>query len=221
MTNERKTENLVRDALRKLGYYSDAAHVLVEEQKSEIEAVRRLLRTASKTGKGGKGAPEFIVTDSANAGFVLVVECKADVKHHSSATLDQPVAFAVDGALHYAKALSKEYTVIALGVSGQTSSQLKVSAYLHTKGEQRPKLLKTKAGLAVELSYNVEVVVDAYEWANLCIEAFNQVVQSSLGMFCCRFAKLRMHRNGGVRLSHAVLLGLRKLRLIDFAFDYL
>lgn len=149
MTNERKTENLVRDTLRKLGYYSESAHIQVEEQKSEIEAVRRLLRTASKTGKGGKGAPEFIITDSSNPGFLLVIECKAKVKHHSSSTLDQPVTFAVDGALHYAQSLAKEFTVIALGVSGQTASQLKVTAYLHTKGEPKPKLLKTKAGLAV------------------------------------------------------------------------
>ncbi len=48
--NERLTENLVRDALRDLGYYLDQVDTIVEEQKSQIEKVVRLLKNASKTG---------------------------------------------------------------------------------------------------------------------------------------------------------------------------
>lgn len=57
--NERNTENLVRNVLRELKYYAAQNEVRVEEQKSGIEAVSRLLKTGSKSGKGGKGAPEF------------------------------------------------------------------------------------------------------------------------------------------------------------------
>ena len=53
--NERKTENIVRDALRKLGYYEESCGISVEEQKSNIEAVKRLLRAASKSEHGGRG----------------------------------------------------------------------------------------------------------------------------------------------------------------------
>jgi len=53
--NERLTENVVRDALRDLGYFKDKAKtkVVVEEQKSQIEAVKRLMKAASKSGQGG------------------------------------------------------------------------------------------------------------------------------------------------------------------------
>ena len=84
MSNERVTENLVRDQLRELGYYDQSNRVLVEEQKSSIEAVRRLLSQASKTGGGGKGAPEFIVSDPENPDFLLIVECKAATRDHGS-----------------------------------------------------------------------------------------------------------------------------------------
>lgn len=59
LVNERNTENLVRDELRRLGYYDKRCETRVEEQKSEIQDVKRLLKAASKTGGGGKGAPEF------------------------------------------------------------------------------------------------------------------------------------------------------------------
>jgi type I restriction enzyme M protein len=124
--NERKTENIVRDELRRLGFYDPAADIQVEEQKSNIEAVKRLLRASSKSGGGGGGSPEFIVSAASAADFLLVVECKADVKDHASTVIPdilagRPVAedddtrsrrlqrFAVDGALHYAKSLSREF----------------------------------------------------------------------------------------------------------------
>jgi type I restriction enzyme M protein len=149
MSNERKTENLIRDSLRALGYYKIDCLTRVEEQKSETESIKRLLRSASKTGKGGKGAPEFIISDSDNPDFVLVIECKADVKHHESANRDNAVGYAVDGALHYAKNLAKDFNVIAVAVSGQTQSQLKISTFLHPKGASNAKGLSAKSGTAI------------------------------------------------------------------------
>ena len=46
--NERKTENVVRDELRELGY--NKKPTVVEEQRSEIESVKRLMKAASKSG---------------------------------------------------------------------------------------------------------------------------------------------------------------------------
>jgi hypothetical protein len=48
MANERKTESLVRDRLRALGYNNPDNGVTVEEQKSEIAKVKTLLSKASK-----------------------------------------------------------------------------------------------------------------------------------------------------------------------------
>ncbi|MFZ8528440.1 hypothetical protein ACO1NJ_14045, partial [Staphylococcus aureus] len=58
MANERKTEGLVRDRLRDLGYYEPDNGITVEEQKSEIAKVKALLSKASKK-------------TSANAGFLI------------------------------------------------------------------------------------------------------------------------------------------------------
>src|SRR4051794_32209315 len=81
--NERKTENIVRDELRKRGYYDEDSGIVVEEQSSEIVAVKKLLRTASKSSGGGKGSPEFIVSCPNESDFLLIVECKGDRNDHA------------------------------------------------------------------------------------------------------------------------------------------
>ena len=82
--NERNTENVVRDELRRLGYYNSSNQVRVEEQKSGIESVRRLLRSASKTGGSGSGFPEFIISEPGSPDVLVIVECKADQRDHAS-----------------------------------------------------------------------------------------------------------------------------------------
>jgi type I restriction enzyme M protein len=141
--SERKTEKLIRDQFTALGY--DVDGVILEEQKSDNPDINKLLKGASKTGKGGKGAPEFIISATAYPDLLVVVECKADIKCHESPGLDQPVDFAVDGAIHYARHLAKRYNVIAIGASGQTKKELKVSAFLVSKGASEAKPLLTSS----------------------------------------------------------------------------
>lgn len=149
MANERITENLVRDILRDLKYY-DNENTQVEEQKSHIEEVKKLLKGASKTGKGGIGAPEFIISTSETPDFLIVFECKADVKHHESKDKNRPVEYAVDGILHYAKRLAKSFNVIAIAVSGQTKSSLKISNFIFPKESENYKVLVNKAGTPIK-----------------------------------------------------------------------
>lgn len=165
--NERITENLARDQFRDLGFYSSASGVTVTEQKTEIDAARKALAAASKAGGGGKGAPEFIITDPTTPDFILIVECKALVSDHNSATaaidlLAGPVdetdgdyvkrvcRYAVDGVLHYAKHLSRSYNVVAVAISGQTTAEMKISTYLHARDADRPKRLLTKGGASID-----------------------------------------------------------------------
>lgn len=157
--NERITENLVRDILRDLKYY-EKDEIVVEEQKSQIEEVKKLLKGASKTGKGGIGAPEFIISTSETPDFLIVYECKADIKKHESLNLDKPVDFAVDGVLHYAKRLSKSYNVIAVAVSGQTKSGLKISNFLIPKGSKNHKILVNKSGTEIKKIVSLEDYVE-------------------------------------------------------------
>lgn len=165
--NERKTENVVREELRRLGFYDDAYDIQVEEQKSNVDAVKRLLKAASKSGGGGAGAPEFIISAPSSPDFLLIVECKAGVKDHTSGLVQCIIAgssdeeeeaakvkriqrFAVDGALHYAKFLAREFNVVAIGISGETLSSSSISTFLWAKGTDKPKELLAKGGAVVE-----------------------------------------------------------------------
>ena len=162
--NERKTENLVRDSFRDLGYYEPDNGITVEEQKSEIESVKNLLKQASKSKKGGSGYPEFLVSNLATPDFLVVVECKASLSDHGSQAIPDIVQgksvvedeetsvgriqkYAEDGVLHYSSFLSKDFNVIAIAVSGTASLSSKVSVFLHSKGSAYPKQLKSKASL--------------------------------------------------------------------------
>jgi type I restriction enzyme M protein len=126
--NERNTENVVRDLFQQLGY-KDNPNIVVEEQKSENPAIQKLLQNASKSGKG-IGKPEFIVRHTDYPDFIIVVECKADIKFHQSKTLDKYKDYSVDGVLNYASYLSKSFNVIALAISGQEEKNILISSFL-------------------------------------------------------------------------------------------
>lgn len=133
MANEKITENIVRKH-----FNSYSVECIIEEQKSSIPKIDKLLKNASKKGSK-KGYPEFIISSlKNNPDFIIVVECKANIAKHQSSTLDKYDEYAVDGALLYASFLSKEYDVLAIGVSGQNLKELKVSHYLNLKGEKKP-----------------------------------------------------------------------------------
>lgn len=137
--NERVTEQLVREKLRKLDYYNGNC-VYVEEQKSQNRIIQAALSRASKSGDG-VGKPEFIVTSTEHTEFVIVVECKADTRKHQSESRHQYNDFAVDGVLWYAAHLAKKYNVIAIAVSGQDDDFLKISTFLHVRDALAPKEL--------------------------------------------------------------------------------
>lgn len=149
MANERKTEALVRDKLRALGYNQPDNGITVEEQKSEIAKVKTLLSKASKNAKGNAGYPEFIISNCKDTAFLIVFECKPDVKKHESPGRDKPVEYALDGALHYAKHLAKHYTVLAVAVSGATASAMKVANFLIPAGQSEAKELVNESGVSV------------------------------------------------------------------------
>ncbi len=131
MANERKTEIIVRNHFNKF-----LSSIEVEEQKSDNPKIDKLLKTASKKGSG-KGYPEFLITYKANSNLLIVIECKADITKHESKTKDKYADYAVDGVLLYSSYLSKDFDVLAIAVSGEQKRNLKVSHFLHLKGERK------------------------------------------------------------------------------------
>lgn len=101
------------------------------------------LKTASKSGNGA-GKPEFIVSSRHDTEYVMVIECKADPRCHESASHTDYARYAVDGALLYASYLAREFTVIAIAVSGQREGDLKISTYVQARmAEQASALTDT------------------------------------------------------------------------------
>ncbi|MCY3594732.1 MAG: N-6 DNA methylase [Bacteroidetes bacterium] len=129
MANERKTESIVQSLLRRVGYCDDHG-IHVEQQRSDNPRISRLLKRASKQGSGA-GMPDFIVSSETYSDFLIVIECKANELKHKSKSGDRYADYAVDGALFYAKFLAREYDVLAIAVSGETISKLRISHYLH------------------------------------------------------------------------------------------
>lgn len=116
---EAKTDFWVHGLLKESG-------IELEPQGSTIVEIDNALKTASKSGSGNVGFPEFVgvVKD-----FILVIENKADLSKHSKSNekglisqLPKDVKeFAVNGALFYGQHLAKNTTykkVISFGISG-------------------------------------------------------------------------------------------------------
>lgn len=150
MSNERITENLVRELLRKNKYFEAENGIVIEEQKSQIKRISSLLKSASKSKTGKPGYPEFIISWGSDANFIIVIECKADTKKHQSSNMDNPKDYAVDGVLHYAKHLSKEYTVLAIAASGTTDDSLIISNFLIPCGSDSYKDFVNESGVIIK-----------------------------------------------------------------------
>lgn len=134
LSNESKTASLFRELLRNQGYYRDPA-VRIEEGRSEVPKIRKLLRAAAKHGEE-KEYPDFIITRDGYPELVIVAECKSDPGRHQSEGMDHYETYAVDGALLYASFLSREYDVLAIGISGETADTLRISHFIHLRGER-------------------------------------------------------------------------------------
>lgn len=131
--NERKTEILIREKLRELGYFNDE-NIIVEEQKSDNKIIINLLSKASKSWNWA-WYPEFFIRHK-NSDVLIVIECKANTKFHESETKDKPRDFAVDGVLHYASFLKDDFHIVAIAVSWDDKDN-RISTFQWNKLEKR------------------------------------------------------------------------------------
>lgn len=134
MVNERKSERVITNKLRKLGYFDDVS-IKIEEQQSDSEVISKLLSRASKKGTGA-GYPEFIIRKE-NSDVVILIECKPTTKKHVSNTKNNPKDYAVDGVLHYASFLKDRFNIIAVAFSGEDTNNYKLDIFQWNKKEKR------------------------------------------------------------------------------------
>ena len=134
MANERKTEQIMRNILKGLGYYEDN-NVIIEEQRSDSNIISSLLSSASKRWSGA-WYPEFIIR-AKNSDLVILVECKANIKDHESEKRDNPAKYAVDGVLHYSSFLKDKFNVIWIALSWEDENNNRLSIFQWNKWESR------------------------------------------------------------------------------------
>lgn len=116
---EAKTDLWVHSLLQDAG-------IKLEPQGSTILEIDKALKTASKSGSGKVGFPEFVgvVKD-----FILVIENKSELSKHVKLDANNVISldpvdvknYAVNGAIFYGRHLAKNTTykkVIAFGISG-------------------------------------------------------------------------------------------------------
>ena len=132
MGNERLTEEIIRTHIKTDTLFLENK-LIYEEQSSKNIRIDKLLKNASKFGLG-RGFPEFIIQYTEIPNFIIVVECKAEIKQHESPNKNQYKDFAVDGVLLYTSFLSKEYDVLAIAISGKEKTQCRISHFLQLKG---------------------------------------------------------------------------------------
>lgn len=110
-------------------------------------------------------APEYLI--KVNNNTVIVIECKKDVKYHSSndenkvESLNKPKNYACDGALYYAKYLAKGLDVIAIAISGNDSNW-KSTTYFWGKKNKKPELVKVLSSV-LENPKNIYDIINGKE----------------------------------------------------------
>lgn len=123
--HESKAEEVIRGHFRRF-----SGKIELEEKKSSSPRVQKLLATASKTGSGNPGFPDFIGFFKDHPDLVLVVECKGDVAKHESESRERWRDYAVDGVLFYSDHLAKEFDVLSIAFSGTEKRSGRVSHFL-------------------------------------------------------------------------------------------
>ncbi|MCM1259811.1 MAG: SAM-dependent methyltransferase [Prevotella sp.] len=189
MPNERVTENLT---LNLLGVTLSMNNVFAQGDTSNSDIKDLLTNAGGKPEEEplnirvnkttGRGKPEFIILFRDDPNTILVVECKKNVRDHSSLHYNHPKKYAVDGVLYYAKYLKEKYNVIALAVSGTNENNLKVSAYEWRK----------KQNSFAEYSRSKDVVL---EYTNYLRLFKGEQIQRKFSLDEIRKLALDMHRN--------------------------
>lgn len=110
----------------------------------EKSAISKDYGFVSKKGTGYKGYPDFLREEK---DFLIVVECKASVKDHDSAESE---------VKHYMGNVSKKYNTVGIAVSGQNTTELKVSFFINIING------KTVQNLNVSNLLSLQDIIDSY-----------------------------------------------------------
>ena len=153
--SEEKTKGLVSNHLKTIDDYPSAQDITSDgitwfkEDSYKDTSYGWLSKFFEKASKKqtlkSKGTPDFVVTLD-KSDIIVVIECKGavndqsvfadvkDYKTHGYGSPDETEKYAINGAIWYASFLKAYYDVIAIGISGQTKSEARVTSFVWPKG---------------------------------------------------------------------------------------
>lgn len=169
MPIEQYTESLTLCEMKCVLGENPFGYVFPQGDIYKIDKIQSLLKKAGgkpkdcelndfSKGGNGKGKPEYIITFNDDTSTIIVVECKNTVKKHQSENLNKPSAFAVDGVLYYTKFLKEEYNVIAIAISGTTTTNMKVDTFYWQKKQETYTVLKKARDIILEPKNYIELI---------------------------------------------------------------
>lgn len=193
-------------------------------KNSSHDFLSQVFQHASKNQKGdAKGTPDFIVIKE-DFDCIVVIECKGDEKCHSrfenvddyimngfSSNPDDTQKYAIDGALWYGQFLTYKYNVIAISVSGQSETTLKVTSFILPKGSKKEYYLLENCGY-----YNgIKSIVDYKMDVDIAVGRFNkkneQIIKTlrTYTLQCANFLRANgIEDNSKAGFISAIILGL-------------
>lgn len=170
-----------------------------------------------------RGTPDFTITLD-KSDVIIVIECKGSLDDHSMfenpsdylnygyGNPNETERYAINGALWYASFLKSDYDVVAIGVSGQTQAETKVTSYVWPKGGDVSDIALLENGYLDDSIVSIRQYEKDIEVALNRFAATKEAVRKELRRYtlaCANFLRSNgIEDNSKAGFVSAVILGL-------------
>lgn len=231
--SEETTKGLTADKLKSIDEYPMAQNTTVDQitwyKEDSYKGTKHnwlsdvFKKASKKQTLKGKGTPDFVVTLD-DSEIIVLIECKGSVEDHSSlkdcndyningyGSAAETEKYAINGALWYASFLKDDYDVVAVGVSGQSLIESRVTSFVWPKGGEITDIALIEDGyigdslLSIrQYQKDIEVILDRFA-------ATEEAVRKELRRYtlaCANFLRSNgIEDNSKAGFVSAVILGL-------------
>jgi len=166
--SESKTERIFEKIMNFQEMEKDG-NFIIEYQTTTNEEIKRALKEASKTKKGGFGKPEHIIRHKNYPDLLILTEGKKDITKHISDDMSFPVDYAVDGIKNYCDKTSKFFDVIGIAFSGSIENEMRISYFFQPKNGEFVSIDTNETSLKniIENFYTRSEIRFSQDYANL------------------------------------------------------
>lgn len=231
--SEETTKGLIAGKLKDIEGYPSDQNIKVDgitwfkEDSYKGTENKWLYKIFSKATKKqtlkSRGTPDFTITLD-KSDVIIVIECKGSSDDHSMfenprdylnygyGNPSETERYAINGALWYASFLKSDYDVVAIGVSGQTQAETKVTSYVWPKGGDISDIALLEDGYLDDSIVSIRQYEKDIEVALNRFSATQEAVRKELRRYtlaCANFLRSNgIEDNSKAGFVSAVILGL-------------